>query len=51
MSQTIGVDGDILLDVEDLAVEFETAAGSVRAVDNVSFQVRKGEFLAVVGES
>jgi peptide/nickel transport system ATP-binding protein len=51
MSQTIGVDSGILLDVEDLAVEFETAAGSVRAVDNVSFQVRKGEFLAVVGES
>ncbi len=42
---------DVLLDVRDLEVEFHTGAGVVRAVDRISFQVRRGEFLAVVGES
>jgi oligopeptide/dipeptide ABC transporter ATP-binding protein len=40
-----------LLDVNDLAVSFATEDGVVRAVDNVSFQLRPGEILAVVGES
>jgi oligopeptide/dipeptide ABC transporter ATP-binding protein len=40
-----------LLRVEDLAVEFVTDAGVVRAVDGVSFHIRPGETLAVVGES
>jgi peptide/nickel transport system ATP-binding protein len=42
---------DILLDVSDLNVTFELKNASVKAVDNVSFHVKKGEFLAVVGES
>jgi peptide/nickel transport system ATP-binding protein len=42
---------DVLLDVVDLEVEFHTGAGVVRAVDGVSFKVRRGEFLAIVGES
>jgi oligopeptide transport system ATP-binding protein len=40
-----------LLDVEDLAVEFRTPRGRVRAVDGVSFSVDRGETLAIVGES
>jgi oligopeptide transport system ATP-binding protein len=40
-----------LLDVEDLAVEFRTARGRLRAVDGVSFHVDPGETLAIVGES
>jgi oligopeptide/dipeptide ABC transporter ATP-binding protein len=40
-----------LLAVEDLAVEFQTEGGVVRAVDGVSFSVDPGEVLAVVGES
>ena len=42
---------EVLLEVEDLEVEFSTAAGTVRAVDKTSFKVHKGEFLAIVGES
>ena len=40
-----------LLAVDDLAVEFDTYGGTVRAVRGVSFAVDKGETLAIVGES
>ena len=39
------------LRVEDLSVEFRTRWGIVRALENVSFSVGKGETIALVGES
>jgi oligopeptide/dipeptide ABC transporter ATP-binding protein len=42
---------DILYSVRDLTVEYNTRAGTVRAVDNVSLDIRRGEILGLVGES
>ena len=39
------------LSVEGLSVEFRTRSGIVRALENVSFSVAKGETVALVGES
>ena len=40
-----------VLTVEDLRVEFETLGGVVHAVNGVSFEVHRGETVAIVGES
>ncbi len=40
-----------LLDVRDLRVEFQTLEGLVHAVNAVSFSVRPGQTLGIVGES
>ncbi len=42
---------DELLKVEKLSVSFETDAGVLPAVDDVSFHIQKGEVLGLVGES
>jgi peptide/nickel transport system ATP-binding protein len=43
--------GDVLLRVEHLTTGFDVATGMVRAVDDVSFTVHRGETLGLVGES
>src|SRR3984885_9752865 len=40
-----------VLEIRDLSVEYVLEGGIVGAVDNVSFDVAPGEFLAIVGES
>ena len=41
---------DPLLEVKDLSVRFETDEGPLQAVDRVSFAVRPGEVLGLVGD-
>lgn len=41
----------VLLSVEDLHLHYQTQGGIVRAVDGVSFEVRRDEALVVLGES
>ena len=42
---------DAVLRVENLVTSFDTEIGRIRAVDDVSFEVQKGEVLGIVGES
>ena len=40
-----------ILEASDLSVSFETDAGEVQAVRDVSLSLKEGEVLAIVGES
>jgi ABC-type microcin C transport system duplicated ATPase subunit YejF len=44
-------EGDNLLEVTDLAVTFASQEGRVQAVDGISFGIREGETVGLVGES
>ena len=46
-----GSRGDVVLEVDDLRTYFVTRWGLVKAVDGVSFQLRRNETLGIVGES
>jgi oligopeptide/dipeptide ABC transporter ATP-binding protein len=61
-NQTLGVPGsrvaaldatpdENILEVKNLRTTFFTESGGAHAVDNVSFNIRRGEALALVGES
>lgn len=42
---------DIVLDIKNLSVEFKTVEGTVKAVNDLSYVLHKGEKLGIVGES
>jgi peptide/nickel transport system ATP-binding protein len=43
--------GEVVLDLQDLKTYFFTYDGVVRAIDGVSFKVRRGETVGLVGET
>ena len=48
---TAGAKTDIVLDVRHMTVEYAGASGAVRAVDDVSFALARGQILGLAGES
>lgn len=42
---------NLLLEINNLVTSFNTDAGKINAVDDVSFKLLKGETLGIVGES
>lgn len=51
MNQNSNIAGKTVLSVQDLSVEFTTPEGAVKAVNNLTFDLKESESLAIVGES
>lgn len=51
LTKTGDAGDDLVLQVQDLQVHFSSDDGPARAVDGVTFSVRRGSILAIVGES
>ena len=49
--QTLETREDVLLEVRDLNIEFRLREGTVKAVNGVSFDVKPGKTLGIIGES
>ena len=50
-SDSQSTDNEVMLEVNDLKTYFFNRTSTVKAVDGISFQLRKGETLGIVGES
>ena len=48
---TLNDDQDLILRVHDLRTHFQSREGTLRAVDGMSFDIRRGETVGIVGES
>jgi len=44
-------DNNIILQVQNLTTAFDTEAGRIRAIDDISFNLKKEQVLGIVGES
>ena len=51
MTTEVATERDVVLRVNDLRTYFQTRWGTVKAVDGISFDLRRGETLGIVGES
>ena len=51
MATDTRIQTEVVLQVEDLRTHFRTRWGTVKAVDGISFDLRRGETLGIVGES
>ena len=51
MTTEVATEGEVVLKVDDLRTYFTTRWGTVKAVDGISFDLRRGETLGIVGES
>ncbi len=51
MTTDMSTEQEIVLKVDDLRTYFTTRWGTVKAVDGISFDLRRGETLGIVGES
>ena len=45
------MEAEKILEVKGLSTSFRTERGVVKAIDGVSFHIRRGEILGMVGES
>ena len=51
MTKPVEFEGDPILDIKNLKTYFHTDRGEVKAVDDISFTIHRGETVGIVGES